>query len=46
MDQSTERARQALLKAYPGKVWADKVNKMTDSQVVAIYMRLKAQGKI
>jgi hypothetical protein len=46
MAESTDKTRHALLQAYPGKGWAKKVNKMTDSQVTAVYLRLRAQGKI
>lgn len=38
--------REALKKAYPSKKWAQQVDKMTESQVVAIYMRLRAQSKL
>ena len=38
--------REELKRVYPSKKWAAKVDKMTESQVVAVYMRLKAQGKI
>jgi hypothetical protein len=43
---STEQKRQALLAAYSGQTWLDKVKKMSDEQVVAIYLRLKKQNKI
>jgi len=32
--------------AYPSKKWKDKVNKMPDSQVLAVYQRLVNAGKI
>lgn len=38
--------RELLKKAYPSKKWAEKVDKMSDSQVVAVFMRLKAQRKV
>lgn len=38
--------RNALANAYPGRAWKDKVKKMSDSQVTAIYLRLKQQGVI
>ncbi len=38
--------REELKKVYPGQRWADKVNKMSDEQVVAIYIKFKAQGKL
>lgn len=43
---SNIREREALKKAYPSKKWADKVNKMSEQQVAAVYLRLKSQGKI
>lgn len=44
MSQSAERM--AVYNAYSGKEWHDRVNQMSDSQIVAIYMRLKLQGRI
>lgn len=41
-----EKKRQALLAAYPGEKWADKVRQMSDKQVVAIYINLKRQNKL
>lgn len=41
-----EQKKEALKKAYPGKKWADKVNKMSEDQVIATYLRLKGQGKV
>lgn len=38
--------REQLKGVYPGKTWAQKVDKMTETQVYAIYARLKRQGKI
>jgi len=39
--------REAILKAYKSsRKWKDKVKKMPITQVVAIYMRLRQQGKI
>lgn len=38
--------RKLLKDAYPSKKWAAKVDKMSDSQVIAVLMRLKSQGKI
>lgn len=40
------KEREALKLVYRGQKWVDKVNKMTDAQVVAIYMRFKAQHKL
>lgn len=41
-----EKEREALKAAYSGPKWRQKVNKMSDGQVVAIHMRLKLQGKL
>jgi len=42
-----EEKRKAIAEAYPGSLtWEDKVAKMQDSQVIAVYLRLKAQGKV
>jgi hypothetical protein len=38
--------RQAIKLPYRGRSWATKVNRMTDSQVHAIYIRFKREGKI
>lgn len=38
--------RTALASVYPGKAWSEKVRRMSDSQVTAIYLRFKEQGKI
>lgn len=32
--------------AYPGPNWAEKVNNMTDVQIIALYFSLVKQGKI
>lgn len=37
--------RAQLMAAYKSPAWADKVKKMSEEQVTAIYLRLKAQGK-
>lgn len=37
---SPAQKREALKKSYPGPKWADKVDKMSDKQVHATYMRL------
>lgn len=46
MVASMNQIREALLAAYPGGSWRDKVLKMSDSQAIAVYYRLKSQGKI
>jgi len=38
--------REELKKAYPNKKWAERVDKMSESQVAAVYLRLKNQGKV
>lgn len=49
---TTEQERSAILAAHPPvsdkrkSPWVDKVKKMPDAQVHAIYIRLKDQGKI
>lgn len=44
---SVHMEREQLKKAYPNsKSWAEKVDKMSPSQVTAIYIRLKSQGKL
>lgn len=43
---SNNLEREELKKAYSGEKWTAKVDKMSDSQVTAIYIRLKAQGKL
>lgn len=40
------REREAVKAAYPSGKWASKVTKMSDQQVTAVYLRLKAQGKV
>lgn len=43
---TTTKEREALKSVYPGKNWAAKVDGWSDEQVVAVYKRLKAQGKL
>lgn len=38
--------REALKKKYGKKINNQEIDKMSDSQVIAIYLRLKAQGKL
>ncbi len=38
--------RELLKKAYRSKKWADKVDRMPEDQVVAVFLRLKSQNKI
>lgn len=47
MSLAVEQKREELKKAYPhSDSWASKVNKMSESQVIAIYTRLSAQRKL
>ena len=46
MSGTESKEREAVKAAYPSKKWMDKVKKMDDGQVIAIYRRLKSQGKI
>lgn len=41
-----DQKRTAVRAAYEGKKWQVKVDKMSDDQVIAIYSRLKDQGKV
>lgn len=41
-----DKERTAVKQAYPSPKWAKRVDKMTDAQLIAVYMRLKLQGKI
>lgn len=43
---NTKQKREALKSAYSGEKWIAKVNGMPDNKVVAIYLRLKTQGKV
>ncbi|QJD49779.1 hypothetical protein SEA_CLUBPENGUIN_55 [Streptomyces phage ClubPenguin] len=41
------RKRELVKQAYPhSKTWPEKVKKMPDSQIVAVFLRLRRQGKI
>jgi len=41
-----EMERQAIKKVYPTDKWSAKVDKMSDAQVVAIYLRFKSQKRL
>lgn len=42
-----EQEREAIKNAYPhSERWAEKVDKMEAAQVSAVYIRLRAQGKL
>jgi hypothetical protein len=40
------KIRDEIKAAYPGEKWSKKVNKMADNQVLAIWFRLKKEGKV
>lgn len=42
---STDQMRSEISKVYPGKKWSDKVKKMSDNQVIAIYRKFLQEGK-
>ncbi len=46
MTKTNSKEREAVKAAYPGPKWADKVKHMTDEQVIAVYFRLKRNGKV
>jgi hypothetical protein len=40
------RTKESVKKAYPhSRTWPAKVDKMTDGQVIAIFLKLRRQGK-
>jgi hypothetical protein len=41
-----QHEREAVKAAYPSDSWKEKVDKMSPAQITAIYLRLKAQGKL
>lgn len=38
--------QEQVMKAYSGEEWRNKVRRMRPDQIAAIYLRLKAQGKL
>lgn len=42
----TQRKRNEVAQAYSGPGWTNKVRMMSDQQVIAVYLRLKRQGKV
>lgn len=40
---SAEREREFLKALYPSKRWAKRVNRMTDAQAVAIYLKKRRE---
>lgn len=43
---TTQEKRAIIAAAYSGESWANKVANMSDEQVIAVYLRFKASGKI
>lgn len=41
-----ESKRREIMKAYTSQSWQQKVRSMSESQVIAVYLRLKKTGKI
>lgn len=39
-------ARQAIADAYPRRTWREKVKKMSDNQVLAIYKSMERDGRL
>jgi len=43
---TTAQQRELVAQAYPAIAWTQKVAKMSDQQVTAIFFSLKKQGRI
>ena len=43
---TNDQMRDKVMKAYPGDNWKQKVRRMPDDQIVAIYYRLLKSGRI
>lgn len=43
---SIEQMRAAISKSYPSAAWRDKVARMSDNQVLAVYTRLLNQKRL
>lgn len=43
---SPEQMKREILKVYSGPNWAFKVEKMSDKQIAAVYLRFLNQGKL
>ena len=42
----TQMQREAVKKIGKSDTWKSKVDKMSDAQITAIYIRLKSEGKL
>ena len=40
------KKREAVKRAFSGPKWGSKVDKMSENQVTAVYLRLKSQNRI
>lgn len=43
---TTAQMRSALLDAYPGEGWRNKVKRMSESQIFVLYTKFKLSGRI
>lgn len=43
---TNDQMRDKVMEAYPGDNWKQKVRRMPDDQIIAIYYRLLKSGKI
>lgn len=46
MSISIKDQRDWYKQAYPGEAWKDKVDRMSDKQVIALFINLRKRGKI
>jgi hypothetical protein len=47
MASDLDQKREAIKQVYPKSTrWAEKVNKMSEEQVTAIYLRFRSEGKL
>lgn len=45
-EQEQAQEKEAVKAAYPSKKWKSKVDNMSPAQITAIYIRLRAEGKL
>lgn len=45
MEMTVSNMRKAITNVYPGEKWKKKVERMSDSQVMAIYYSFEKSGK-
>lgn len=46
MSISIDEMREEVIRAYPGDIWREKTNAMSDSQVIAIYNSIVRTGRL